>query len=392
MVEVVSGLNPNVLKWARDRSGYSIEDIADRFNGDLKIIESWEDGSKSPTYVQLEKLAYQIYKRPIAIFFFPEPPDEPDPTHSFRTLPEFEIKNLNAGTRFEIRQAISFQNSLKELNNGINPFENPIFKEFQISENDNIFDISKRIRTILTTPLKDQIKWKDSREALDKWRDVILEVGIFILKDSFEQNDISGFCLFDDEFPIVYLNNSTSANRQIFTIFHELAHILLKNNGITKFDFSYINHLQGRAKKIEMFCNAFAGEFLVPTREFISFAKKDFSKDSDIISIANYFKVSKDVILRKAFDQGLIDQGYYLQKYQVWQQEWLRKNKERKSKKGGNYYLTQSSYLGKGFLNIAFSKYYKGQCSIEQLADYLNVKVKSISGLENAFLGKKSYL
>jgi hypothetical protein len=39
-------------------------------------VEAWEAGESAPTYPQLEKLAYQIYKRPLAVFFLPTPLDE----------------------------------------------------------------------------------------------------------------------------------------------------------------------------------------------------------------------------------------------------------------------------------------------------------------------------
>ena len=37
-------------------------------------IDAWERGEASPTYIQLEDLAYEIYRRPIALFFFPNVP------------------------------------------------------------------------------------------------------------------------------------------------------------------------------------------------------------------------------------------------------------------------------------------------------------------------------
>src|SRR5437870_13863525 len=105
MANHVAGINPNVLVWARKRSGHSIEDVAASFKKDAKEIESWEKGDTAPTYVQLEKLAYVLYKRPIALFFFPEVPKEADPEKSFRTLPESEIADMAPDTHHKIREA-----------------------------------------------------------------------------------------------------------------------------------------------------------------------------------------------------------------------------------------------------------------------------------------------
>ena len=77
MAKHINGINPDLLKWARERSGYTVEAIAAFLKKDASIINNWEMGSSAPTYIQLEKLADK-YERPIAIFFLPKPPEEPD--------------------------------------------------------------------------------------------------------------------------------------------------------------------------------------------------------------------------------------------------------------------------------------------------------------------------
>ncbi|MEC4677299.1 MAG: DNA-binding protein, partial [Nitrospirota bacterium] len=89
--------NPDVLKWARETRGLDVEDVVQKLarkgiTSDL--VRAWENVSESPSYPQLERLAYEIYKRPLAVFFFPEPPEEESVQQSFRTLPEYEIKQL----------------------------------------------------------------------------------------------------------------------------------------------------------------------------------------------------------------------------------------------------------------------------------------------------------
>ena len=67
MTTPVSGLNPHILRWARERAGFNPGYIARALKKDISIIESWESGASAPTYAQLEKLAYQFYKRPWAL-------------------------------------------------------------------------------------------------------------------------------------------------------------------------------------------------------------------------------------------------------------------------------------------------------------------------------------
>jgi len=51
-------------------------------------------------------------------------------------------------------------------------------------------------------------EWKDVDTALKKWRKAIESKGIYVFKEAFHLDDISGFCIYDYEFPVIYLNNS----------------------------------------------------------------------------------------------------------------------------------------------------------------------------------------
>ncbi|MBE0448585.1 MAG: ImmA/IrrE family metallo-endopeptidase [Actinobacteria bacterium] len=384
----MSGINTAVLIWARERAGYTIEEVAHKLKRDAEEIVQWESGNSAPTYTQLEKLAYKIYKRPLAIFFFPSPPDEPDLKQSFRTLPDFEIDNLLPDTRYAVRQAEAMQLTLEELNDGVNPSDKKIFRDIELSTNQDASSAAARVRDHLGVHLDDQKKWKGVREALNAWRDIVEDNGIFIFKRSFKQKDISGLSVLDDEFPVIYLNNSTTASRQIFTIFHELSHLLLKTNGVTKEDDRYISALRGQNRDIEVFCNHFAAEFLVPTADFEGWLRRDLSVDQLVNILSDRYQVSCEVILRRLLDKGIVNQEYYEKQVKQWLDEY--QERKVKSSGGGNYYNTQVTYLGDRYLNLAFGRYYQGRCTIEQLADYLNVKVKSIPGLEQSVFGKEA--
>jgi Zn-dependent peptidase ImmA (M78 family) len=385
MTQIVAGINPEVLKWARERAGYSVVEVATALKKDPESIRAWESGTESPTYVQLEKLAYQLYRRPIALFFFPEPPDETEPLKSFRTLPQNELQALSSDTRLALRQARAMQLALYELTGSHNTASNSIFRELRLREKSNVNQAANNIRNYLGVPLHEQLAWKDSRHALNNWREAVQNAGIFVFKRSFKQKDISGFCLLDEEFPVIYLNNSVSQTRQIFSLFHELAHILFGVNGVTKNDDAYISALTGRYKRIERFCNEFAAGFLVPHEDFSSFVQSDFYDDSVVEQLARRYSVSREVILRIALESRLVDSAHYERKAQ----EWARQaNQRHKTSGGGNYYLTQATYLGDKYINLAFGRYYQGNITMEQLADYLNIKVKNIARFEPLVVGR----
>src|SRR5262249_6804228 len=57
-------------------------------------------------------------------------------------------------------------------------------------------------------------------------------------------------------------------NAPIFTLFHELAHLLFHTSGIDLLTDDFIQRLPADERRIEIICNRFAAEFLVPERAF----------------------------------------------------------------------------------------------------------------------------
>ena len=256
MAEYIQGINPDIVRWARERSGYTLHEIAKSFKKDIATISNWESGAAVPTYVQLEELADK-YKRPVAIFFFPEPPEEPDFADQ-SALRSSEIEKLDPGIRLLLRQARARQLSLMELSMDVNPAETKIFRDLHAQLDRSPIELAQQTRAYLDISVETQASWSNAREALENWREQIEEKGIFVFKDAFHNDSIDGFCLVHEQFPVIYLNNSQLPVRQIFSLFHELAHLLLGKNGITR-------GVNPMGEQIEVFCNQFASEFLVPS-------------------------------------------------------------------------------------------------------------------------------
>lgn len=226
----MKGVNPTILTWAREQSGFSLDDIATHFKKEPQFIRDWENGISSPSFPQLEKLANK-YKRPTALFFFPEPPEEMLISQSFRTLPEQEESYIQLSLRHIIRKAKVMQMNLFELNNGINPAEKLLLHSINV-RNKSIDDVAKELRLLIEIDLEKQRTYKKPEVAFKAWRNALEKFGIFVFKDAFKDDGFSGFCLYDEVFPVIYINNSLPPSRQVFTLFHELAHLLFGINGI----------------------------------------------------------------------------------------------------------------------------------------------------------------
>jgi Zn-dependent peptidase ImmA (M78 family)/transcriptional regulator with XRE-family HTH domain len=388
MAEQVVAVQPKVLRWARSRAGYSVEDIAKQLKRDPAEIRAWETGESAPTYAQLEKLAYDLYKRPLALFFLPEPPQEVDVKQEFRTLPNAEIDQLLPNTRYLLRLGQAFQLSLKELTEGMNPSDHKIFKDIKLTDAAHIPAVAQRVREYLAIDIDTQVAWGSTDEALKAWRNAVEIAGVYVFKQSFKQKTISGFCLIDPEFPIIVINNGTTKTRQIFTLFHELAHLFVGVNSISKVDDSYINELPSQEKRIEQLCNALAADILVPPKDFRTQLENLQTLDDDSIqALANRYRVSREVILRLSLDSGNISPSEYSARVSQWASD---NGVPSKSSSGGSYYATQATYLGDNYLKLVFGKYYQGKIDIDQVAEYLGIKAKNIAALEAQFAGRGS--
>lgn len=376
----IEGIRPEVIRWARQTIGLSQSEVAQRLKRPVEEIEAWESGSASPTYPQLEKLAYQIYKRPLAVFFLPSPPDELVPAREFRTLPEADLQTLAADTYIQIRRAHAFQLALRELFDERNPNGRFIWREISLSRSNSVVEQASAIRASLGISFDEQVSWKSDELALKMWRQTVEEVGVFVFKAPFKQKDISGFCLRDDQFPIIYLNNSTTKTRQIFSLLHELAHLLLSVNGLSKFDQRYIERLPDDGKRMERFCNAIAAEVLMPMADFQEQAKlfpANIERASEQLfsDLAARYGVSREAVLRRFLDQGRVSGTFYEQKSKTWAAQ-------KKPSKGGDWYASQNVYLSDHFAREVVSRHYRNQLSVEQAADLLGIKAKNFAGLE----------
>lgn len=385
MIEPVVAVQPLVLQWARESQGLSVSEVALRMKRNPAEIEAWESGDEAPSYPQLEALAYQIYKRPLAVFFLPSPPLETDVKKEFRTLPDVELEQLSADTRYQVRLAHALQLSLKELNGENNPSSKLIFRDIRVDYQKSVVDQAARIRSYLNVALLSQVAWRRDDVALSAWRTAVEEVGIFVFKHSFKQKDVSGFCLIDEEFPVIYLNNSMAKTRQIFSLMHELAHLLMEQNSISKQDTANISALPKSQQRIERFCNALAAEILIPRDDFSHQfeAVSHLPLNEAIASLAARYSVSRNAVLWRFAESNIVSWDRYFDLAREWAAE-----HEGGKGSGGNYYATQATYLGERYLQLVFSKHYQGKINSEQVADYLGVKAKSVGGLEALALSK----
>ena len=368
-------ITTEVLRWARERAGFSIDDLCANF----RHFEAWERGKSCPTYPQLERLADRL-KVPVAVFFFPEPPQVERLRESFRTMPAARFDALPHQVRFLLRKAAALRMNLEELNERQNPVERFLLRDVRLMPEMDVPTMAAQLRTYLGVTLDRQRSWKDSTAAFDAWRDVLESHGVAVFKDAFGNDAYSGFCLYDKTFPIVYVNNSVKT-RQSFTLFHELAHLLFHTSGIDELRGDPGEGLPPDARHIEILCNRFAAEFLLPTAQFEEDTRGLPPTMDTAEELADRYHVSRESVFRRFLDRGHITRQDYQRAVDQW-------TEQRQAGSGGNHYWTKIAYLGKNYINLAFSRYHQNRISEAELADYLDTKVKNLPELET-YLARK---
>ncbi|WP_352451909.1 helix-turn-helix transcriptional regulator [Mesorhizobium sp. M0106] len=70
---VKANIRPALITWARESAGFTPAEAASRLKHEEDAYLAWEAGEEMPTLPQLRKIA-ELFKRPLAVFYLPEPP------------------------------------------------------------------------------------------------------------------------------------------------------------------------------------------------------------------------------------------------------------------------------------------------------------------------------
>ena len=376
-------VNPEVLRWARESLRLPLEEVARRLKKTPADIEAWERGDAAPTYVQLETLAYDIYHRPVALFFFPAPPAEESVERTFRALPDPTLQALTPRMRWLIRKAQVLQANVRELRErGEAPRR--VLRDADIPPSADEAEMARRARDHLGVSLSAQGRWGRPEVALTAWREAVEDAGVAVFKDSFNApgetgeppERYSGFCLYDPDHPLIYLNNNDAKTRQVFTLFHELGHLLLRTGAIDVQAAGFSDELAGGNPEVEVRCNRFAAEFLVPARDLAAVVRKRAPDEEAVEEWAWRYGVSRETILRRLADAGRVSKAEYRERARRWSRE------SRAAPGGGDYYRTKGAYLGERYVRAVFRAHHRDRLSIREVASYLDVSVRNVDGME----------
>ena len=379
-----------LLKWVRKSSGLSLDAVSKKSKVKKEKLKEWENGESAPSIAQLRKLA-NIYKRPIAVFYLSKIPKEFDALHDFRHLWGEEKKQISPNLRYEIRLAQYRRENilnLYKLNNELIPKI-----EFSVTLYEDEDLLAEKIRNFIKIKIEDQFNWKSEYEAFHSWRNALFNNGILVFQAAkIDIKEMRGFSIYNSILPIIVVNNGDVIRARIFSMIHELIHILLMKGGLCN-----LREAKSHAsdnQQFEIFCNRVAGAVLVPKnillQEDIVVKKKTLSewKDNEILSLSNKFNVSREAILRRLLIEEKTTNHFYEEK----RKQYIAQYKKRKPRKESHpqYHIIELSKTGHFYARFALSSYYQDKITASELSDYLGVRLKHVPKIEAEIFGDAS--
>lgn len=362
-----------VLIWARESLAFNRSQACESTGISQRRLSQLESGEKQPTLEEM-KIFSKIYKRTIATLLLHKPPKEKPLPADRRTVDSKQLGQFHEKTIMAVRKARALAQSFLELREEMaTPFPKLVLSA-SIRENPKL--VAKGIRQHLQ--MHDVRQIDNSRIALEAYIEKIESIGIAVFQLSLTQDNVRGFAIVDDIVPIIGIKRGGEAPQsKIFTLFHELGHILLNEGAISDASLN-------PEWELEKWCNAFAAEVLIPTSELLEIPILQVYKEQerkiwgkqDLIDLANYFHVGPLAILRSLLENGLTSKEFYKEKHEKW-----NKPQFGRAKKPEGRNLAKETVLEKGrtFIGLAFKAYDQNRINLKDLSDFLGVKLSYIS-------------
>lgn len=334
-----------LIEWAYNRS-MKQEYLHNRFN---KLSE-WLKGDLQPTLRQLEDFA-NATSTPLGYFFLEQPPIEELPIPHYRTIeaggreqpsPDL-IETLHMMQRRQDFMRDYFERYVGESLSFVGSYSGTLVEE--------LADKINQILEIDTGWAKSQRTYQDALNYLidrcESKRIMVMINGIVGFNTSrvLDVEEFRGFVLVDNIAPLIFINGADAKSAQIFTLIHEIAHIVMGSSAVV--EASPLNKVDEDTEKL---CNSAAAEFLCPRTAFQS-AWQTHCDDREVYkTLANIFKVSPIVIGRRAKDLDIITKTEFFEFYSNYIKE--IQSTSPPSNPGGNFYNNARIRLGNLFSRV----------------------------------------
>ena len=360
-------VKPELLRWARERAGLSVETLAGRF----PRLDAWERGEILPTLKQLERFA-KATLTPIGYLFLDKAPVERVPIPDFRTVADARLDHPSANLLDTIYLCQQRQDWYREFVRSTGG--EPVDFVGSAQPDDDISETAARIRRSLGFDIEERQRLPTWTDALRRFVGQADALGVLVMvsgvvgsnsRRSLDPQEFRGFALADSIAPLVFINGADTKSAQMFTLAHELAHVWLGSSGV-----SDTEALDVSGEDTERWCNRAAAELLVPMSLLHAEYSEGTRLSDEVNRLARRFKVSTLVLLRRIHDAGLLTRQAFRSAYA----EELDRLKALSTGGGGNFYLTLGARVSQSFARAIVTSTLEGQTSFSESFRLLGVK------------------
>jgi Zn-dependent peptidase ImmA (M78 family)/DNA-binding XRE family transcriptional regulator len=364
--------NAALLEWARKDAGLSPEEAARRLNVNVNRLLSWETGESKPTINQLRKAAYLYRQTPaylLAANLLPPADTEANRPPDFRSLRAEEERSPEV--RREVARALNRRSVYIDLcGQGTR----------SLPEIPNVLGDPVAAASIFREALevRDGVRFEDANNSLWFWIERLEELGVLVFQMSrVDPDECRGISIWQRYCPVVILNGGDEVEARVFTLLHEVAHLLAHQGGVCTV-------WTGAA--VEAKCNAFAGACLIPERTL----NRELAGEDPIEAmprLAARFHTSQSTVAIRLRDLGYIDQ-VTLEKQLVIAIRLARERRERakakaREKSGGPlYHRIQLRNLGLSYVSAVLDALNDNRITPVDASYYLESKLSTIDRME----------
>lgn len=369
-------VNIETLKYYIEHAQISL----DKLKESIPNIELFLSGERSLTFNQVSEVAKKL-NIPTGLLLLENPIEVKSKKLEFRTIDSTAMQAMSEELRDTILEMEGKQAFLRE--------EIDFTLDFigSCSINDDVSKVASIVRNKLqiTEFFQGNINKSDVFKFL---QEKINNIGVFVFLNGkvgdnthrpLSLDEFRGFVLVDDKAPIIFINQKDdSIGGKLFTLVHELVHLFIGTNEIlTNEEINNYFH-----NPVEVFVNKVTAEILVPANIFCA-ALKIASKNIDekIQSLADKFKVSKFVIVRRLYDLNDIDHSVYLSKTEELNELFKEFQRRKKSSGGGSYNNNLKFRIDRRFFNYVQQAVNQNRISYTEAFRIIGVSYKGYKTL-----------
>lgn len=391
---VLAWIEPAVLAWARKSVNLTPLAAARKLGVDEARLLTWETGEDLPTVAKLADIA-KLYRRPMAVFYMPEPPRDFDTIRDFRRVPGAAEGSMSLELHGEYWRALDQRDVALELGEIEDTTPSTTWRLDPVPADDLQLAGAARSLLLEVGPLPLSGRSTDRYLHLNHWSAALEAAGVLVMATSggkISTKEMRGLSLYFDALPVVMLNGSDAPRGRLFSLIHEYAHLLLRTDGLC--DVTSDPSSTRLNRQVETRCNMIAAELLMPTDTVLNLAVVRSRVDDesawsheDLREGASWFGVSAEAFLRRLRTLQRVGEAVFdarmaeIEEIARQAEEAKAAAPRKKGKGDGNFYRTKARDLGKGFVRGVASAHRRRVIDSYTAANFLDVKVGQIERL-----------